>query len=125
MNPLTTRSLHLPVYCLFALGGEGERYINCCITAWKQEITTVLMFFPAGLVLTGNDEAALECFESLIHLAKDQLNHVFAEKSKLPQLSPEERKEMFSRVCSLNFDFLVKLKTYFCLLHSCKHSPVY
>lgn len=66
-----------------------------------------MFFFPAGLVLTGNDEAALECFESLIHLAKDQLNHVCAEKSKLPPLSPEERTEMFSRVCSLNFDFLV------------------
>ena len=86
-----------------------------------------MFFFFAGLVLTGNDEAALECFESLIHLAKDQLNYVFAEKSKLPPLSPEERTEMFSRVCSCNFDFLVKLKTYFCLLHSnnCQHSPVY
>ena len=63
--------------------------------------------FPAGLVLTGDDEAALECFESLIHLAKDQLNRVFAEKSKLPPLSPEERTEMFSRVC-----FLVLFKTY-------------
>ncbi|XP_020617404.1 uncharacterized protein LOC110055359 [Orbicella faveolata] len=50
-----------------------------------------------GLVLTGNDEAALECFESLIHLAKEQLNNVFAEKSKLPPLSPEERTEMFSK----------------------------
>jgi len=64
-------------------------------------------FSPLGLVLTGNDEAALECFESLIHLAKEQLNHVFAEKSELPPLSPEERTEMFTRVCSLNFDFLV------------------
>ena len=53
-----------------------------------------------GLVLTGNDEAALECFESLIHLAKEQLNRVFAEKSKLPPLSSEERAEMYRKVCS-------------------------
>lgn len=64
-----------------------------------------LFFYPVGLVLTGNDEAALECFESLIHLAKEQLNHVFAEKSKLPPLSPEERAEMYSRVCSLTCNF--------------------
>jgi len=65
------------------------------------------LFSPVGLVLTGNDEAALECFESLIHLAKEQLNNVFAEKSKLPPLSPEERTEMFSKVCPRNFKFLV------------------
>ncbi|KAL9959090.1 hypothetical protein ACROYT_G036173 [Oculina patagonica] len=50
-----------------------------------------------GLVLTGNDEAALECFESLIHLAKEQLNRVFAEKSTLPPLSPDERAEVYRR----------------------------
>ena len=44
-----------------------------------------------GLVLTGDDETALDCFESLIHLAKEQLSHVCAEKLKLPPLTPEER----------------------------------
>ncbi|XP_022782468.1 uncharacterized protein LOC111323405 isoform X2 [Stylophora pistillata] len=47
-----------------------------------------------GLVLVGNDEAALECFESLISLAKEQLNHVLTEKSKLPSLSPLEKEEI-------------------------------
>ena len=31
-------SLHLPVYCLWALGGEGERYINCCINNMEARV---------------------------------------------------------------------------------------
>ena len=47
----------------------------------------------------GDEETALECFESLIHLAKEQLNHVCAEKSKLPPLTSEERTELYHKVC--------------------------
>ena len=49
--------------------------------------------------MTGDDETALECFESLIHLANEQLNHVCTEKSKLPPLTAEEREELTNRVC--------------------------
>lgn len=49
--------------------------------------------------MTGDDETALECFESLIHLANEQLNHVWAEKSKLPPLTVEEREELTHKVC--------------------------
>ena len=49
--------------------------------------------------MTGDDETALECFESLIHLANEQLNHVCSEKSKLPPLTAEEREELTYRVC--------------------------
>lgn len=50
-----------------------------------------------GLVSMGDEETALECFESLIHLAKEQLNHVCAEKSKLPPLTSEERTELYHK----------------------------
>ena len=68
---------------------------------------------PVGLVLIGDDETALECFESLIHLAKEQLNHISSEKSKLPSLTPEERAEMYRRVCKL------------CLYYICDHDSCF
>lgn len=57
-----------------------------------------------GLVLIGDDDTALECFESLIHLAKEQLNHVCTEKSKLPPLTAEERTELCHKNSTLNPD---------------------
>ena len=62
----------------------------------------VLSFYNlTGLVLLGDDDTALECFESLIHLAKEQLNHVCAEQSKLPPLTAEERTELCHKVGSV------------------------
>ena len=55
--------------------------------------------YPVGLVLTGDDETALDCFESLIHLAKEQLNYICAEKLKLPPMTQEERAD-HHKVCS-------------------------
>lgn len=75
--------------------------MECCIMCPGCYTSLLLkMYNPVGLVLTGDDETALECFESLIHLAKEQLNHVRTEKSKLPPLTPEEREEIYRKVCS-------------------------
>lgn len=70
----------------------------------RYNLVNTVIFFTCmcnfiGLVLVGGDEAALECFESLISLAKEQLNHVFTEKSKLPSLSPLEKEEICRQVC--------------------------
>ena len=71
----------------------------------RYNLVNTVIFFTCmcnsiGLVLVGDDEAALECFESLISLAKEQLNHVFTEKSKLPSLSPLEKEEICRQVCT-------------------------
>ena len=39
-----------------------------------------------ALVVSGQEDAAVECFESLIHLAKEQLSKVQKDKTRLPSI---------------------------------------
>ena len=58
-------------------------------------------FAVTGLVVAGDEEAALECFESLIILARDQLTSVLDEKAKLPAATPVERHSIRVEQCLL------------------------